>query len=797
MSKINTRLKAFSHNLKHRSVIYNIDPLQPVVDEINKIDLSSKSNNELQQLSYQLRYEALNGASASKLLVPAYSLVREAAERVLNMRAYDVQLLAAIAIHDGSIVEMQTGEGKTLAAIFPAYINALYSRGVHILTFNDYLAKRDAEWMGPVYRFLGLSVGYISEGMSPSSRKASYYSDITYLTAKEAGFDFLKSFLCEVPEDLVQRPFFFSIVDEADSALIDEARIPLVIAGKTEINGPDAVHMASIIGNLEFGKDYSTDEYERNVFLTDEGLNSMEKLLGISNLYQERHIQLLADINNALHAHVLLKRDVDYIVRDGKIGLVDEFTGRIADKRHWPYGLQEAIEAKEGIVSEQKGQILASITLQNFIGLYPRVSGMTGTAQSSSDELSEFYHLPVVVIPTNRACIRQDNPDILYTHKAAKYNAVVKEVKTVHSTCRPILIGTSSVEESEYLAELFEKENIHCKVLNAKNDALEASIVAEAGSLGAITVSTNMAGRGTDIKLGGAKEFDHDKVVALGGLYVIGTNRHESRRIDDQLRGRAGRQGDPGSTRFFISLEDDLMKRYRLKDLIPASLYPKHQDAPLVNRIITREIARAQRIIEGQNFDIRRTLSKYSRLMETERRTMQQWRDNVLFGRSEQSIISEKLPDKYSQLIETIEEKAIKKAERQVTLYCINKCWADYLDYLSYMRESIHLVNLAGKNPIDEYNKNVIDAFNSLMSDIQDQILSILERVEITKDGVDMKREGLNAPSSTWTYMVNDAPEQLGILPISQNIAAAMTMGPLLIATLVYNRFFKKRENNS
>ncbi|HEY8348957.1 MAG TPA: accessory Sec system translocase SecA2, partial [Clostridia bacterium] len=585
-----------------RSAILDLGCARKLLAQINSMDLSGYDDQGLRNMSAELRHRANSGAKPEDLLVQAFALVREAAARTLGMRPFDVQMLAGIALHYGALVEMQTGEGKTLAATAPVYLNSLYGKGVHVLTFNDYLAKRDALWMGPLYDFLGVRACYIQEGMSADLRRKAYASDITYLTAKESGFDYLRSFLAMSPYDLVQRPFNYAIVDEADSILIDEARIPLVIAGKVEkAHGIDPVRMAEVIGGLVPGKDYDLDEYERNVYLTEEGVNEIERIFGCGNLYDEKKLQLLVDVNNALHARALLKKDVDYIVRNNRIELVDEFTGRVADSRQWPYGLQEAIEAKEGIYSGTKGQIIASITMQHFIRLYPRLAGMTGTARSAAEEFMEFYGLNVAVIPTNRECIRIDHPDVIYTHQEAKIDAVVNEVKNVHSTGRPILIGTRSVQESELLAERLRSIGIHCSVLNAKNDELEAAIIAKAGMPGAVTVSTNMAGRGTDIKLGGEHEEEHDRVAALGGLYVIGTNKHESRRIDDQLRGRAGRQGDPGSSRFFISLEDDLMKQYKLKELIPKRLYPEKSSGPIRSRVIARETARAQRIIEGQN----------------------------------------------------------------------------------------------------------------------------------------------------------------------------------------------------
>lgn len=779
------KIKEFNIN----STELNLEPARRLLTEINAMGLDSLDDDALKNMSAELKRQAASGIAAEGLLVRAFALVREAAVRTLGMRPYDVQILAAIALHYGSLAEMQTGEGKTLAATAPVYLNALYGKGVHVLTFNDYLARRDALWMGPLYEFLGLSVGAVQEGMPKERRRKAYSMDITYLTAKECGFDYLRGFLAESPYDLVQRPFSYAVIDEADSILIDEARIPLVIAGKTEkTHGIDPVQMARVVSELEPDADYSLDEYERNVFLTEKGVSTIEKIFGCGNLYDEKNLQLLVDVGNALHARALLKRDIDYIVRKDKIELVDEFTGRVADSRQWPYGLQEAIEAKEGIYAETKGQIIASITLQNFIRLYPKIAGMTGTARSSSEEFFEFYGLSVAVIPTNRECIRVDHPDVLFTHTEAKTDALVNEIVTVHNTGRPILIGTRSVRESELLASRLADAGISCTVLNAKNDEQEAGIIANAGRQGSVTVSTNMAGRGTDIKLGGEYEEARERVVAMGGLYVIGTNRHESRRIDDQLRGRAGRQGDPGSTRFFISLEDDLMKQYRLKELIPEQLYPANGPEPLDNKVIRREAARAQRIIEGQNFQIRRTLQKYNVLMEQQRQMMFKWRYEVLFGNLP-GIFKSKLPEQYNRLLQVVGENALLKAEWQAALYFISTCWTEYLDFLSYTRESIHLVHMAGKIPISEFNKTAIQSYEKLLQTIEEEIVEALSKAEITTDGIDMAKEGLKAPSSTWTYVIDDNPEQLGILPMQ------MAFDPLsVVLTSISLAFFGARK---
>src|SRR5262245_40969931 len=564
-------------------------------------ELVRASDAELRERAARLRERAE--------LPEVFALVREIARRVLGERPYDVQMLAGIALHEGKLVEMQTGEGKTLAAVAPVALNALGGQGVHVLTYNDYLARRDAEWMGPIYERLGLTVGCVQEGMSTAERHRAYRCDVTYLTVKEAGFDLLRDGLCLDPAAQVHRPFHLGLVDEADSLLIDEARIPLVIAGTLDEIGVDLGRLADIARQMERGIDYDTDEYAYNIFLTDRGVHRAESLLGSGNLFEGDNVRLQAELRNALHAEALLKRDVDYIVRDGRIELVDELTGRVAENRHWPDGLQAALEAKEGLRWQPEGKIFGSITVQHFLRRYPRLCGMTGTARAAAAELADVYGLQVVEIPPNRPCIRVDHPDVIHATREARRRALLDEIAATHATGQPILVGTVSVEESESLAADLREAGIACRVLNAKNDAEEAAIVAGAGALGAVTISTNMAGRGTDIRLGGGGERQRDAVVALGGLLVIGTNRHESRRIADQLRGRAGRQGDPGASRFLISLEDSLLQRCGIERLLPARLRQElraagaaGEDARTIDHpAVRREVARVQRIVEGQH----------------------------------------------------------------------------------------------------------------------------------------------------------------------------------------------------
>ncbi len=754
------KFRQIFHRLRGRHIEFDLKPYQKLLTKINRYEheLETVEDSQLKKMSADLITRARDGVGLDGLLIEAFALVREASRRVLGLRPFDVQIIGGLAMHQGKVAEMQTGEGKTLVAVLPAYLNALTGRGVHVLTFNDYLARRDANWMGPVYRYLGLSVGFIQEGMSIRDRQNAYMSDITYATAKEAGFDYLRDQLCLSKKDLVHRPFHFAVVDESDSILIDEARIPLVLAGSTAKPETDPYRMASLVRDLKCGIDFNTDEYSRNIHLTETGLDRVEAMLACGSLHDPENLLLLTELNLALHAEVLLRRDVDYIVRNGKVEIVDEFTGRVVEDRHWPNGLQAAVEAKERLKLQSEGMIRGSITLIHFMQLYPKVCGMTATAQPAAEEFKEFYDLNIVVIPPNQPCIRIDYPDVIFTHKEAKRKALIKEITRVHATGRPVLVGTSSVGESEQLATVLRKAGVASQVLNAKNDELEAKIVAQAGLLNAVTISTNMAGRGTDIRLGSDQELERQKVYELSGLYVIGTNRHESRRIDNQLRGRAGRQGDPGTSRFFISLEDDLIDRYGIKELIS----PKHrlgkQDNPIDDPVIGREIARAQRIIEGQNLEIRQTLWKYSLVIEKQRKIVHQRREDVLLGKSPLHLLATQAQRRYSDLRSIVGEQILQRVEKQITLFHIDRCWAEYLARIAHIRDGIHLFSFSGQNPLDEFHKIIAEAFQNLIQTIDDEIVKTFESVEITEDGIDVEKEGLKGPSSTWTYLINDNP---------------------------------------
>lgn len=754
------KLRQIFHRLRGRHVEFDLKTYQKLLTKINRYghEVETVEDSQLKKMSANLIAKAQDGINLDDLLVEAFALVREVSKRVLGLHPYDVQVIGGLALHQNKMAEMQTGEGKTLVAVLPAYLNALTGGGVHVLTFNDYLARRDANWMGPIYRFLGLSVGFVQEGMSIKDRHKAYTCDITYATAKEAGFDYLRDCLCLDKKTMVHRPFHFAIVDEADSILIDEARIPLVLAGSTSKPETDPYRMASLVRELECDVDFNTDEYSRNIYLTETGLDRVEAMLACGSLHDPENLFLLTELNLALHAEVLLRRDVDYIVRNGKVEIVDEFTGRVVENRHWPNGLQAAVEAKEGLKLQLEGMIRGTITLIHFMQLYPKICGMTATAQSAGEEFKEFYDLNVVVIPPNQPCIRVDNPDVVFTHKEAKRKALIEEIARVHATGRPVLVGTSSVGESEQLATALQKAGVACKVLNAKNDELEATIVAQAGSLNSVTISTNMAGRGTDIRLGGDQECDRQKVFELGGLYVIGTNRHESRRIDNQLRGRTGRQGDPGISRFFISLEDDLIDRYGIQAFIPSEHRLGEQDNPIDDSVIAREIERAQRIIEGQNFEIRRTLWKYSSVIEEQRKIIHQRREDVLLENSPLYLLAKRAAKRYSYLRSIVGENVLKRVEKQITLFHIDQCWAEYLARIAYIREGIHLFSVSGQNPLDEFHKIIADAFQNLIQVINDDIIKTFESAEITKDGIDMEKEGLKGSSSTWTYLINDNP---------------------------------------
>ena len=794
-----SRLRSAFHRVSGNPVETDLSSYRVFIEEVKARDLAQVPDSELGSMSKHLMGPPSSGASPDDLRVEAFALVREASRRSIGLDPYDCQMLAGLAMAQGKVVELPTGEGKTLAAVFPAYLYALSGKGVHILTFNDYLARRDAAWMGPIYEFLGLKVGCIQEGMSPPDKRAAYSCDVTYSTAKEAGFDFLRDQICFRKEDMVHRPFHLALVDEADSILIDEARIPLVISGIGDRVALDAGRLAALIKSLVPGKDYETDAEHRHVFLTDQGQERLEANLRCGSLYDSRNQRLLEAVYCALHAEALLRRDIDYIIRSSRIEIIDEFTGRVVDNRHWPDGLQAAVEAKEGLARRSEGRVLGSTTLQHFFGLYPRLCGMTATARPAADEFKEFYGLAVVVVPPNNPNIRKDYPDAVFTHREAKQQALVREIGEVHKAGRPILVGTVSVKESEELAADLKKTGIFCRVLNARNDEFEARIIAQAGMPGALTISTNMAGRGTDIKLGGAHEMERDRIVELGGLYVIGTNRHESLRIDQQLRGRAGRQGDPGSSRFFISLEDDIFVRYGLSERFCRRHRLSRQHEALPPGPIRKEIIHAQRIIEGQNFDIRKSLWKYSSLVEMQRRIIQEWREGVLDPAVTPGLLSEKAPDLFALGLKRFGGEKMGETERRLILSSIDRGWSDHLAWVSDTRESIHLVSLGGKTPLQEFHRSATAAFLDIRPNVENEVISVFESLIKREGPMDLDAAGLKGPSSTWTYLVNEDQFGWGIQMLRGSnigfaVGAAAFWGPLFVLTLLAKRFFGKKK---
>jgi len=791
----------------------NLDVYRGVVSAVKFRDLRGLPDGELKARSEALIADSRsvpdvgdNGPANAPSpphdrLIEAFALVREASRRVLRLDPFDAQLISGLAMSGGKIAELPTGEGKTLAAVFPAYFFALSGKGVHVLTFNDYLARRDAVWMGPIYEFLDLTVGCAREGAQAGEKRQAYGCDVTYATAKEAGFDFLRDGIASSVGDLVHRPFHVAIVDEADSILIDEARVPLIIAGVGERATWDARRLAGLIKMSGPGCDFETDAEHRNVFLTDKGAARLEAALDCGSLYDAKNQRLLEAVHCALHAEALLRRDVDYIVSESRIEIVDEFTGRVVDNRHWPDGLQAAVEAKEGLARKSEGRVLGSITLQHFFRLYPRLSGMTATARPAALEFKEFYGLNTVIVPPNRPSIRKDEPDRIYTHREAKRMAIADEIARVHSGRRPVLVGTASVRESEELTADLKGAGIACEVLNAKNDELEAKIIAGAGKPGAVTISTNMAGRGTDIKLGGEDERERDRVVALGGLYVIGTNRHESLRIDHQLRGRSGRQGDPGSTRFFISLEDDLFERYGLT----SRLFKRHrlsrQGEAVENELVSRDIGHAQRVIEGQNFDIRRSLWKYSELVEMQRRIIQDWRRAMLSRDGRDGApgpVAEKAPALFTAAAARFGKRKARELERRLTLVKINDAWSDHLAWVQDTRESIHLVSLGGKTPLGEFQRSATAEFLKIRPRVEEAVIAAFETRLGKNDSLDFDADEFKGPSSTWTYLVNEDQFGWGIEMLSgKNIGlaagAALFAGPLYVFALLINKFSKKK----
>ena len=769
----------------------DIKRMQKYVDRINALenDLTNLSDSSLSGKTAEFRRRLNKGETLDDLLPEAFAVVREASRRVLGMRHFDVQLLGGIALHQGNISEMRTGEGKTLVATLPVYLNALEGKGVHVVTVNDYLARRDSEWMGRVYRYLGLSVGLIVHGLDFHQRKMSYSADVTYGTNNEFGFDYLRDNMVVYAEQMVQRPLNYAIVDEVDSILVDEARTPLIISGPGERSTDSYYTLAKIAPKLIPGQDYTVDEKANTVAPTESGIAKVEKHLNIHNLYEAEHMELNHLLSQALRAHALMKRDRDYVVKDGEVVIVDEFTGRLMFGRRYSDGLHQSIEAKEGLKVERESQTLASITFQNYFRMYGKLAGMTGTAKTEEQEFRKIYGLNVLVIPTNQQVIRKDHPDVIYKTKRAKYKAVIKEIIEHHQTGQPVLVGTTSIAQSEELSSYLKKQGIPHNVLNAKYHEKEAEIVAQAGQKGQVTIATNMAGRGTDIVLGA-------EVPSLGGLHIVATERHESRRIDNQLRGRSGRQGDPGSSRFFLSLEDDLMRLFGSANI--ATVMDKlgmEEDDPIEHPLITKSIEQAQKKVEARNFDIRKYILEYDDVMNQQREVIYDQRRKILTGNSMRDNIfdmidkvaergmelyaNEKVyPEEwdYEGLIEFCEgffapegvmtrgnlenfnrpelkEELIRVAtiaydqreaafgpenmrelERVVMLKVVDAKWMDHLDAMEMLREGIGLRAYGQKNPLIEYKFEAYDMFEAMIANIQEDIVRYMFRVNIVAD---------------------------------------------------------------
>jgi preprotein translocase subunit SecA len=810
-----------------RPTIAAINDLEPSTQKLSDIDLAAKTIEFKERLA--------RGESLDSLLIEAFAVVRETGRRVLNMRHFDVQLIGGMVLHKGRIAEMKTGEGKTLVATAPCYLNALEGKGVHVITVNDYLAKRDAEWMGRIHRFLGLSIGTIVHDLDDRQRQENYGCDITYGTNNEFGFDYLRDNMKFNLANCVQREHNFAIVDEVDSILIDEARTPLIISGPSEESTDKYYRANKIIPSLQRGEviegkepgekyttgDFTVEEKHRSAALTEEGVLHVERLLGIGNMFDPANVDWFTHVNQALKAHAIFQRDKDYVVKDGEVLIVDEHTGRLMPGRRWSDGLHQAVEAKENVKIERENQTLATISFQNYFRMYKKLAGMTGTATTEAAEFEKIYKLQVTEIPTNRPMIRLENPDVVYRTEDEKFRNAAKEIKTFQERGQPVLVGTISVEKSERLATILKKMAIRHEVLNAKNHEREAHIVAQAGRKGSVTVSTNMAGRGTDILLGGNPEemardvmrkqgmapereefnadwerilgevraqcaVEHDEVVALGGLHIVGTERHDSRRIDNQLRGRAGRQGDPGSSRFFLSLQDDLLRIFggeRMQNLMLR--LGMEEDIPIESKLITKRIAAAQKAVEAQNFESRKHLLEYDDVMNKQRQAVYGMRRQLLEGMDQKERVMEMTrsvaagivikncpenvrPSEWDlnpiqtdmltafgvrinpadltglnalQVEDDLFEKAraayqakedlvgaslLREAERNIMLHVIDDQWKDHLLSMDHLKEGIGLRGYGQKDPLVEYKKESYTLFTDLMDRIEDETVRYL-----------------------------------------------------------------------
>ncbi|HUL38104.1 MAG TPA: preprotein translocase subunit SecA [Thermodesulfobacteriota bacterium] len=800
--------------------------IQPLVDQINQWEpkVSPLSEDQLRAKTVQFKERLERGETIEEILPEAFAVVRETAKRTLGERHYDVQLIGGIVLHEGKISEMATGEGKTLVATLSAYLNALKGEGVHIVTVNDYLAKRDSEWMGVIYRFLGLSVGVILHELNDQERKKAYGSDITYGTNNEFGFDYLRDNMKFTLEDYVQRDLNYAIVDEVDSILIDEARTPLIISGPAEESTDKYYKINRIIPSLKQGKDYQLEEKSHTAFLTEEGVAHVEKLIHVENLYDPRNIETLHHVNQALRAHTLFKKDVDYMVKDGQVIIVDEFTGRLMPGRRWSDGLHQAVEAKENVRIENENQTLATVTFQNYFRMYKKLAGMTGTADTEAAEFRKIYNLDVMVIPTNMPLMRTNYADVIYKTEDEKFRAVVREINDLNQSGRPVLVGTISIEKSERLSQLLKKQGIPHNVLNAKHHEREAEIIAQAGRVGAVTISTNMAGRGTDILLGGNPKFlaktfvdeepteeaskeayekamsivqkEKEKVIQLGGLHVLGTERHEARRIDNQLRGRSGRQGDPGSSRFYLSLEDDLLRIFgseRISNIM--GRLGIEEDQPIEHGLVTKAIENAQGKVEAHNFEIRKHLLDYDNVMNQQREVIYSQRREVLAGEDLKDTVMEMVEEQAEGLVDfyadekghpedwdlkalqdavynqfsfkwslpsvegdgirrdQLEEMIVQNAkdiyqkkeeefgsptlrylEKVIMLQSIDHHWKDHLLSVDQLREGIGLRGYGQKDPRIEYQKEAYQMFLDMLDRIKKDTVEKLFAIQIAKE---------------------------------------------------------------
>ena len=730
------------------SIEYDLRPYASAVGSIRAFRLEGESDASLSRMAASLQSRLRSGNNPAVELPACFALAAEAGRRRLGMRPFDGQLVAGIAMYGGRLAQMPTGEGKTLAAVFPACLSALSGRHMHILTANDYLARRDARWMGPIYDLLGVSVAAIMADSLPEERRSAYQADVTYLTAREAGFDYLRDGLCASSANSVQGRLDAVIVDEADFLLIDEARVPLVIAGEADVDAVDPRRVDVVVRGMKRGHDFTVDRQGRRIEILPPGHRVIETAFGVAGIHEEKGADCFARVYASLHAHELLRRDIDYVVKDGRIELVDELTGRIADLRQWPWGIQAALEAREGLSMRVEGRVYGSITVQHFVGLYETIAAMTATAVPSAVELSEVYGLATVIIPAEKPVRRIDEPDMVFSTRAEKMEALVREIVQSHSRGRPVLVGTASVKESREVAELLRAAGVDCEVLNAADDAREAELIGMAGQRGAVTISTNMAGRGTDIRLA-----DDPVVIKSGGLLVIGTNRHESRRVDDQLRGRAGRQGEPGASRFFVSLEDPLFERYGVREFLPLR-------SSLDDPRVLREIDRAQSIIEAQHHSVRRLLRKYSLLVELDRRRVRALRDAALREGT--------LPDLIEGSLPSPEARA---AAASAWVVLLDAFWADHLLLVEEVREGIHLERYAGRDPGLEYIYRVGGAFDQGLAAVEDTVAAACARLADDPQALSFRSMGIRAPSSMWTYQVDDE------VPVRFSIASAMGSG--------------------